>query len=407
MHHVHAIRDDSRLLFRKPHGPVFWSLLIAVCFCGCHSVDKDKPTSEGLDQETVLLKAITAERGQALLADLGLGIIASAADPNTLLLSGPPDELKKASVVLDLIDTDEPYVIESLAPATMARTLPSNRQIANAIGQVDIGTFAALPDPDEARRAIIDIQGETIVAIVPANLWPQVRAVVEFGPETARLRKDIEADSVQNDRVATGEPAGTSPASSTQPRSSIGSERGPTKIRAVEIVSQLTDFGEPDAESQKENASPPQSSAPQDKITPVKPRAIREDTPNAEPATTAASELDDEMSRGVLKPTVETSPPPQSRTESASVAFPDGNDVIELTLPEKINLAQLIDLVGEYLHLDCMYDAERIGNQVITLKLHSKLRSEITVKDLYSLLETILKFRGLVMTRYEGNLAIS
>ena len=60
--------------------------------------------------------------------------------------------------------------------------------------------------------------------------------------------------------------------------------------------------------------------------------------------------------------------------------------------------------MGEYLHLDCVYDAEKIGSQIVTLKLHSKAQSEIRVRDLYSLLETILKFKGLAMTRQEGNL---
>lgn len=78
--------------------------------------------------------------------------------------------------------------------------------------------------------------------------------------------------------------------------------------------------------------------------------------------------------------------------------------MLELSLPERIELVQLLDLAAEYLHLDCVYDAERIGNQIITLKLSSKLRSEMRVKDLYSLLETVLKFKGLVMTRREGNL---
>jgi type II secretory pathway component GspD/PulD (secretin) len=85
------------------------------------------------------------------------------------------------------------------------------------------------------------------------------------------------------------------------------------------------------------------------------------------------------------------------------ISFPNGDDVLELSLPEKIELAQLLDLAGTYLKLDCIYEGEKIGNQVITLKLHSKQRSEMRVKDLYSLLETVLKFKGLVMTRREGN----
>jgi general secretion pathway protein D len=401
---VNTVREDSRLFFRSLCGSLLWSLSAIVFFCGCSSINEDHRASEGLGRETFPLKEITAERGRTALSDLGLGIIASAADPNTLLLSGPPDELKKADIVLGLIDTDDPYVIETLAPAAMARTLPSNQQIARAIGHVAIGTFAALPDPDEARRGIIDIQGESIVAIVPASLWPEVRAIVEFGPETARLRKELELASVQDDRIITEEPTTASPTSSIQQDPSIANERGQREASTVEVVSQLTEFGERDPKSKERNAPPPSSNTQQDKIISAKPQTVTRDVFELQPAATAESELADETSRGVLKPSVEINTSPQEHRESASVAFPDGDDVIELTLPEKINLAQLIDLVGEYLHLDCMYDAERIGNQVITLKLHSKLRSEITVRDLYSLLETILKFRGLVMTRYEGNL---
>ncbi|OHB65402.1 MAG: hypothetical protein A2Y76_10585 [Planctomycetes bacterium RBG_13_60_9] len=85
------------------------------------------------------------------------------------------------------------------------------------------------------------------------------------------------------------------------------------------------------------------------------------------------------------------------------VPLDNGDDVLALTLPEKLSLVQLIDLVGEYLRLDCVYDAEKIGNQTVTLKLHSKAQSEICVRDLYCLLETVLKFKGLAMTRQEGD----
>jgi type II secretory pathway component GspD/PulD (secretin) len=78
--------------------------------------------------------------------------------------------------------------------------------------------------------------------------------------------------------------------------------------------------------------------------------------------------------------------------------------VLELTLPEKIELLQLVEQAGQYLGLDCLYEAEKIGNQMITLKLHSRQRSEMRVKDLYTLLQTVLKIKGLVMTRLEGNL---
>jgi len=403
MPRVNTIKEDSRRSFGTILGSICWSLAVVVLLCGCHSINEDQRPSDTLSQETISLTTITTARAREALSDLGLGLIASPGDPNTLLLSGPPEELQKAGTVLSLIDTDDPYVIETLAPATMARTLPSNEQIARTIGRCALGTFAAPPDADEARRGIMDIQGESIVAIVPAKLWPEVRAVVAFGPETVRLRKEMAVEGVQDSPVVTAGPVAAAPAPSMSQDPS-GAAPNLTKAEAPDVVSQLTEFGGPEAEPAQRKAAPPQSNTPQETTASTERSTIPEETAIAGSTAPTTAELDDKMSRGVLKPTVEAGPPPSRESEPTTVAFPDGDDVIELTLPEKIDLAQLIDLVGEYLHLDCMYDAERIGNQVITLKLHSKLRSEITVRDLYSLLETILKFRGLVMTRYEGNL---
>jgi len=67
-------------------------------------------------------------------------------------------------------------------------------------------------------------------------------------------------------------------------------------------------------------------------------------------------------------------------------------------------MIQLLDLVGEYLHLDYMYEPEKMRGQVVTLKLHGKLQGEMRVKDLYLLLESVLKFNGFAMTCREGNL---
>ncbi len=107
--------------------------------------------------------------------------------------------------------------------------------------------------------------------------------------------------------------------------------------------------------------------------------------------------------RGVLRPSqrpAKASP----ATGPASVAIPDGDQMLELALPEKMDLAQLLELAGTYLNLDYLYDAEKIKGQAVTLKLHGKLQGKVKVRDLYSLLETVLKFKGLAMTRQGGNL---
>ncbi len=107
--------------------------------------------------------------------------------------------------------------------------------------------------------------------------------------------------------------------------------------------------------------------------------------------------------RGVLRPSqrpAKASP----ATGPASVAIPDGDQMLELALPEKTDLTQLLELAGTYLNLDYLYDAEKLKGQTVTLKLHGKLQGKVKVKDLYSLLETVLKFKVLVNDNEKGTI---
>jgi type II secretory pathway component GspD/PulD (secretin) len=364
-----------------------WLLLGAILLGGCSSNEK-RHVSEELRQETFCPQQVSAERSAAILSDLGLRVVAVAVDPNTLSVNGSPDEVRKAGLVIDLVDSNDPYVVETLAPASEARTLPSNQLIAQALGNIAIGTFSAPPSPGRHRRAIIDIHNETIVAIVPVRVWPDIRAIVEFAPGAYRLEKNSGNADTQRDNIAV--PA--SEPDCQEPPDAITRTRS-MKPRLSDVISNSTDL--------QDEPEPP---AQQDKNPSPRLKAAGRNSSAPKPSAAVEPQHEDRVLRGVLKPSVADSKPSETSQTSAEVAFLDGDDVLELTLPERINLAQLIDLVGEYLHLDCMYDADGIGNQVVTLKLHSKLRSEITVGDLYSLLETILKFRGLIMTRHEGNL---
>ena len=79
--------------------------------------------------------------------------------------------------------------------------------------------------------------------------------------------------------------------------------------------------------------------------------------------------------------------------------FENGEDILEFDLPETMTLIQLLEFAGEYLDLDCVYDPDIVGKQTVTLKLRGSLEGEMRIKDLYTLLETVLKFNGLAMTR--------
>ncbi len=80
---------------------------------------------------------------------------------------------------------------------------------------------------------------------------------------------------------------------------------------------------------------------------------------------------------------------------------PNSDKILELKLPEKLSIVNLLELVGVHLQLDYIYDPALIKGDV-TLKLQGALRGPIKVKELYPLLESVMKFKGFVMSR-RGN----
>ncbi|MHC4679729.1 MAG: secretin N-terminal domain-containing protein [Planctomycetota bacterium] len=70
---------------------------------------------------------------------------------------------------------------------------------------------------------------------------------------------------------------------------------------------------------------------------------------------------------------------------------------------QKLTVAELLGLVGPYLQLDFMYEEKDVAQEV-TLNPHGKFSGPIKINDLYFLLEEVLKFKGLAMTRGKGNL---
>jgi len=82
--------------------------------------------------------------------------------------------------------------------------------------------------------------------------------------------------------------------------------------------------------------------------------------------------------------------------------LPNEDQVLQVKLPEKLQIINLLGLVGEYLKLNFMFDPAEIKGEV-TLMLTGDLRGPLKVGDLYPLLESVLRFKGFAMTR-QGNL---
>jgi type II secretory pathway component GspD/PulD (secretin) len=404
---VVPLKDDGARCRRRSGLFSGWFLCGVLLFAGCNSTPRGGPVSESVQQKTFVLHTMPPGRARAILQGLNLGTVEDAMEPNAVTVSARASDLQKVATVLDLTDTREPFVVQTLAPAAMARTLPSNELIAQAIGNMAIGTFAVPPAASQT-RAIIDVHGDSMVAIVPMRQWPDVRAIMELGPQAVRqhaqqARQDPASGSDMAKAIsATQPPTATpllenslvaAPAAGEKPRV-MASNPPPITTTATDPLDKTSLLSQRSG-SLSASDSPAECAAG--------PQMTKQDAAEIKP-TSALSDAQQDLMRGVLRTSVRTDEPAPVNNLRAAISLPDANEVLELSLPEKIELVQLLDLAGEYLHLDCVYDAEKIGNPMITLKLHSKLRSEMKVRDLYYLLETILKFRGLAMSRHEGNL---
>ncbi len=261
------------------------------------------------------LKHISAEQGKKYLAELGIGTVSHLPGTAALLVTAQPDELIKAKAILGLVDSREPFVVEAIVPASMAKNIPSNEQIAAQVGNISIGKFSNPPDNDGAGNAIIDIHNDSLVIIAPASRFGEIA----FAIEQLQTRQPAEK------YIRPRQPA------------------VPNNLKAV--------------------AAMPEQKASRKKTLEL-------------PAAVATYD-----------------PGP----------IANGEQTLKLDLPEKFDITLLLGLVGPYLNLDFMYDPAKVKGEV-TLMLQGKLQGPIKVKDLYPILESVLRFKGFVMTRHKGNL---
>jgi len=372
------------------------------------------------EQRVFALKEITPQRGQALLSELGLGTASIVPDRRAVAVSGSANDLQRAGVLLDLVDTKEEFLIETLAPLSNARTIPTNVQIAAALGGIAIGTFTQPPQHSEHTRAIIDIHGQSVVAIIPARLQRQLLAFVTLGvagpPPAADKPKPVKpvgrALNPRVDSVDGPDARGVRP----HPTPTSQSTAEPTLVwtwlvnqwkhacasagMAPELTSEAVTAQSPVAQSRAPTASEKTGGQ---LLTLDKSVRCQELTPAPPvPSTVRPDKERQEVEGGS---TAAAAGKPAETKSPYEVAPPaNGDDVLQLALSDHMELGQLLDLAAEYLHLDYLYDPEKIRGQSVSLRLHGKLQGEVRVKDLYPLLESVLKFKGFAMTCHKGNL---
>ena len=149
---------------------------------------------------------------------------------------------------------------------------------------------------------------------------------------------------------------------------------------AEKIATKLTSKREP-------NAVPEKVTVEVEEPNQVAP--ILQEEPNTVPEV-----VEPNTTTKVIKPATANGP---YQPELATI----GDEKLELDMPPKINIIDLLDLVGKYLNLDYMYDPIDITGLKGEVTL--VLQGPIKIKELYPLAESVLRFKGYVTTR-RGNL---
>ena len=306
------------------------------------------------------MKHITVEQGEAYLAQLVTGTVTHFPGSSALLVTAQSAELTKAATILELVDSPDKFVVKKILPVSAARKMPSNAQIAAKLSPsltkgVSIGNFSDPPSANASARAIIDIHNDSVIAIAPAALMEKIEAAI--GPSSSLSS----AEQPQTPR--------TSDKAQTSPNQKASELNGSAEAKFL-----LAAKGPAEPEPNTATAAAPRET----------PKVTSQETPKAAPQET---------------------PQRPAEPASESPALPKGEQVVNLALADrqKLTIAELLGLVGPYLQLDFMYEQKDV-DQEVTLNPHGKFRGPIKVNDLYSLLEEVLKFKNLAMTRGKGNL---
>ncbi|MFC1763222.1 secretin N-terminal domain-containing protein [Planctomycetota bacterium] len=337
---------------------VLLGLVLGLGAVSCHTPPALNDSAARPEGMTVQLEHLAPVDANQVLSALQLGPARLTTEPNTIKLAGTPTDQQKALIVLSLMDSDADYVVESLGPASMVRSLPSNGQIARAMGgDITLGTFTDPPTEEALVRGLLDIHGQQVILIVPAGYEQRIRQVIAVG------------QALLNAPPSTLPPQ---PLAAVAPKTESSTTR-PAPVTAVQIIEPA-----------------PVLTLPKEEPLVFDVNALAQPDPNS--------------LRGVLRPYSSMAAEQPIKEVVPRLQLANGDDVLELTLPEKIDLIALLDMAGEYLDLDYVYDTTKIRNAPITLRLHGKREGQLRLRDLYALLETALKFQGLAMTRQEGNL---
>ncbi len=309
---------------------------------------------------------------------------------NALSVTADPQMLVYAGNLLKLADNNEPYEIRFFDIAT-GKQMPTNDVVEAKLGKnFSVGTLLEGTANSQAVKVIIDYINKQPVLISPKA---ETEAIVKIINELADAQVSVEAKAADaNIADVSSEPNVAVESQAVVEANEVKAEKSANDVDGLgEFMNELAVAAKADKEKQeaaKLDEQLKQAEAKPAKVDPdvnaVKPAKQQ----RMEETVKLTPEVNDVLEQAAL-----------ARTPAiTSVDIPNKDEVLELNLPEKLEIVTLIELVGKYLNLNYLYDETKVMGAV-SVKVQGKIR----VGELYSLLESVLKFKQLSMSR-KGNL---
>lgn len=378
------------------------------------------------------LKHIAADDAKKLLVNLKIGRDVNklpGSQPMLIVTSDNSLDMTKATTILRLLDSEKQYevktIIEKFDPAGIAKLDRLQAKIANLV----IGTFKDPPEGLDKSLAIVDMHNTSLIAIAEAQFIERIIAgVKELAPiakpaepaplpKPGRVAEPNELETKTQIQIAPGESKDKKTAEPDEPTPPKKTETDSLSEALLEVLAEAEKKAEPEtivepepdkAEIAKEPEEPKEPETTEDDDAAKFAEIVKKLTEKQDPDESTELQPEDEVKPEPDRPSKITSSSkddpakavkPEPRADR--MIIPNAEEELDLTLllPEKVPITALIELVGKQFGLNYIYDPAQVKGDVM-LKVHD---GKMKVKETYILLESVLRFKDLVMTR-RGNL---
>lgn len=420
-------------------GPVSATVILCVISICISSGYTNKAAANGLPHYRVFtFKNITTEQAEQYLKEINIGTASKLPIKQTLLVTASAQDLIKAAAFIKLVDSSEKFEITRAFDAAEVNNLPTESLVEQYLTDITIGTFFSPPVALNKIKAIMDVHDNSVMIIAPVgygekilqtikklkNTEPltdtsqdqiieeaeNIYEIIDISTETDDILEINEADSkLLRKETIIAEPSDDEMLSNMLDQLAESEHTQEPAIEDININEMISE----DLDQQKNQIqleTEKQTSASEMKVERLE-RELQllknrvsqildgqEKTDQQEKESLDENESHLKLSDGELAPEAQEVIERTKRDYNPKpVEY--GNEMLELNLPEKLSVIDLLGLVGQYMHLDYMYNEADIKGHEVTLRL----QGPVQVKELYPLVENILKFKGLVMSR-KGNL---